>query len=129
MTGSSSLRQIKRLAEENDFPAPDFVVTTINFEGAKIPERYSFESLRYLPEIEEVSLKDTGVQVVGFEYLSGCPKLKTLNLEGTHVEDVHLKQCKPLPSLKLINLRGTGVSEELIKTLKDNSKGCRILSD
>lgn len=129
VTGSSTLREIEALIDENQFPAPDFVVDTIDFENAKLPERFSFESLRYIPEVRQVSLKNTGVQVVGFEYLAECRNIETLDLEGTHIEQVHLEQTRRVPSLKLINLKNTGLPKEFVQNLRSQSKGCKILSD
>jgi uncharacterized protein (DUF2384 family) len=78
----------------------------------------TFQHLKGLPSLGQLSLDNTQVTDAGLEQLKGLPSLRHLSLRNTQVSDAGLEHLKGLPNLQWLFLRSTQVTDAGVLDLK-----------
>lgn len=75
-------------------------------------------SVKALPKVVQLDLKDTQITDAGLAHLAGISTLNRLHLEKTKVTDAGLAHLKDLGNLEYLNLYGTAVTDAGLEHLK-----------
>ncbi len=67
---------------------------------------------RKLPELEFITLSETGISDDGLKDAGAARELQTLNLAATRVTDRTVAELRELPKLEVLLLNGTQITEE-----------------
>ncbi len=75
--------------------------------------------LRYVPNIECVSLEGTAVKGPELGHLASLPKLTRLELKGTPIGDAGLMHLREVPNVTYVGLAGTLVTDAGLDVLQE----------
>jgi Leucine-rich repeat (LRR) protein len=83
-------------------------VTGVSMKSSSITDREAAIFAK-LPQLEELSLRNTEISEVGVAHLSAVVSLRKLDLGYTLISDTALEQLKPLVNLETLSLTNTQV--------------------
>ena len=95
----------------------DSLVVDFHLGGTALTDE-GLASVKMLPKLVQLDLKDTQITDAGLANLAGIATLNRLHLEKTKITDAGLVHLKDLANLEYLNLYGTAVTDAGLENLK-----------
>ncbi|MBI3839870.1 MAG: hypothetical protein HY288_18255 [Planctomycetia bacterium] len=95
----------------------DSLVVDFHLGGTALTDE-GLASVKVLPKLVQLDLKDTQITDAGLVNLAGIATLNRLHLEKTKITDAGLVHLKDLANLEYLNLYGTAVTDAGLDHLK-----------
>jgi hypothetical protein len=95
----------------------DSLVVDFHLGGTALTDE-GLASVKLLPKLVQLDLKDTQITDAGLAQLAGIATLNRLHLEKTKITDAGLVHLKDLANLEYLNLYGTAVTDAGLENLK-----------